>query len=152
LRYCLNRKRDRAPLARLLAPERHKGWFLVPLQVNNDGQVRDHSRFRDMRHFLDEVVGSFADHAPPDLGLVVKHHPMDRAYTDYAGHIAQLAAKHRLQERLRYLHDPHLPTLLQHARGVVTINSTVGLQSLFHGTPVITLGESVYNVPGIVFG
>lgn len=152
LRYGVNAWRGRAALAHLSAPERHKRWFLVPLQVNNDGQVQHHSRFRDMPHFLDEVVASFAVHAPRDLQLVIKHHPMDRAYTDYTRHIARLAAQHGLQGRLLYLHDQHLPSLLQHARGVVTVNSTVGLQALFHGAPVITLGESVYGIPGMVFG
>ena len=29
------------------------------------------------------------------------------------------------------------------------INSTVGLSSLFHGTPVKTLGRAVYDLPGL---
>ena len=40
--------------------------------------------------------------------------------------------------------------MLRNAAGVVTINSTVGLSALFHDTPVKTLGESVYDVPGVV--
>ena len=52
--------------------------------------------------------------------------------------------------RVHYVHDLHLPSLLQAARGVVTINSTVGLQSLFHGTPVVALGEAIYAIDGMV--
>lgn len=152
LRYALHAVQERNSLARLVLPERHKRWFLVPLQVSADSQVQDHSKFRDMEHFLDEVVASFAAHAPPDAHLVVKHHPMDRAYSDYARHIRQLAGAFGLERRLHYLHDQHLPTLLHHTRGVVTVNSTVGLQALFHATPVITLGDSVYQIPGLVFG
>jgi capsular polysaccharide export protein len=33
---------------------------------------------------------------------------------------------------------------------VVTVNSTTGLQALFHGTPLITLGQCFYAVPGMV--
>jgi capsule polysaccharide modification protein KpsS len=33
---------------------------------------------------------------------------------------------------------------------VVTINSTTGLQSLYHGTPVVTLGDCFYAVKGMV--
>jgi hypothetical protein len=33
---------------------------------------------------------------------------------------------------------------------MVTINSTTGLQALHHGKPVITLGECVYAVEGLV--
>src|SRR5690606_15125615 len=52
---------------------------------------------------------------------------------------------------LYYVHDLHLPTLLDHARGTVVINSTVGLSSLVHNTPVITLGDPIYNLPGLAF-
>ncbi len=151
LRYALHAVQERNALAMLVLPQRHKRWFLVPLQVSADSQVQDHSKFRDMEHFLDEVVASFAAHAPPDAHLVVKHHPMDRAYTNYARHIRQLRRAFGLEQRLHYLHDQHLPTLLHHTRGVVTVNSTVGLQALFHATPVITLGDSVYQIPGLVF-
>lgn len=144
--------REREQLAQLTSAAWSQRCFVVPLQVRGDSQVTDHSRFTGMEHFLDEVVASFAAHAPADAALVVKHHPMDRAYTDYHAHIAALRRRHGLgAERLRYLHDQHLPTLLQHARGVVTINSTVGLQALHHGVPTITLGESVYQVPGLVY-
>ena len=143
---------ERGELAFLTDEARSRRWFLLPLQVRGDSQVKDHSRFKGMEHLLDEVVASFAQHAPADALLVVKHHPMDRAYTNYRAHIRALASQHGLEERIRYLHDQHLPTLLAHTRGVVTINSTVGLQALYHGTPVITLGESVYQIPGLVYG
>lgn len=149
-RHQVYRWLERGCLEELCRPEESRRWFLVPLQVHGDSQVRDHSRFEGMADFLEEVVASFAAHAPADARLVVKHHPMDRAYTDYRALIAGLRTRHALGDRLVYLHDQHLPTLLLHARGVVTINSTVGLQSLFHRTPVITLGESVYQIPGLV--
>ena len=142
---------ERGELERLCSAEHSKRWFLVPLQVHNDSQVRDHSRFASMEAFLEEVVASFKQHAPADALLAVKHHPMDRAYTHYAPLLRRLASEHGLGARLRYLHDQHLPTLLHHARGVITINSTVGLQALYHHVPVITLAASVYQIPGLVF-
>jgi capsular polysaccharide export protein len=142
---------ERGELERLCGGAHSKRWFLVPLQVHNDSQVRDHSRFESVEHFLEEVVASFKQHAPADALLAVKHHPMDRAYTHYAPLLRRLAREHGLVGRLRYLHDQHLPTLLHHARGVVTINSTVGLQALYHQVPVMTLGDSVYRIPGLVF-
>jgi capsule polysaccharide modification protein KpsS len=129
----------------------HRRWFLVPLQVHNDSQVLDHSRFASVASFIEEVVASFAEHAPPGSCLVIKHHPMDRAYTDYTRLLRDLRARHQLGKRLVYLHDQHLPSLLRQAAGVVTINSTVGLQALHHGTPVKTLADSVYQVPGLVY-
>lgn len=32
---------------------------------------------------------------------------------------------------------------------MVTVNSSAGLQGLFHGCPVKTLGIAVYNIPGL---
>ncbi|WP_119153275.1 capsule biosynthesis protein [Caldimonas tepidiphila] len=125
-------------------------WFLVPLQVHNDSQVTHHSPFGRVENFIEQVLASFAAHAPQDTLLVIKHHPMDRAYRDYGRLIARAADALGIGARVRYLHDAHLPTLLQHARGVVTINSTVGLQALYHRCPVVTLGEAFYAVRGLV--
>ncbi|MEW5838784.1 MAG: capsular biosynthesis protein [Pseudomonadota bacterium] len=129
----------------------HKKYFLVPLQVHIDSQVKYQSRFESVGDFIVEIVESFARHAPVDNRLVIKHHPMDRGYTDYARLVKSLAEKWALGDRLIYVHDTHLPSLLKHARGVVTINSTVGLSAFYHQTPVKLLGKAVYDVPGLVY-
>jgi capsular polysaccharide export protein len=134
----------------LSAPEQHKRFFLVPLQVYNDSQIRRHSRYKDMAAFIREVLSSFAGHGPAEQLLVFKHHPLDRPYNDYTHLIAREAAALGIAERVRYIHDQHLPTLLKHATGVVTVNSTTGLQALYHGTPVIPLGECMYAIEGLV--
>ena len=41
--------------------------------------------------------------------------------------------------------------LLDGARGVVTVNSTVGLWALRAGRPVITLGDAIYDIDGLTF-
>ena len=151
-RHLAYRFTERGLHARLTSPELSKRWFLVPLQVQADSQVTHHSRFARIEDFITEVLASFAAHAPTDAGLVIKHHPMDRAYSDYRGLIQRASEQLGIAHRVVYLHDQHLPTLLDHTRGVVTINSTVGLQALHHHAPVITLGESVYSIPGLVHG
>lgn len=152
LRHLHYRVREHGLQARLTSPDLSKRWFLVPLQVQSDSQVIHHSPYETIETFLDEVMVSFAAHAPADTGLVIKHHPMDRAYSDYRQHIRRAAARLKIAHRVVYLHDQHLPTLLDHTRGVVTINSTVGLQALHHHAPVMALGESVYSIPGLVHG
>jgi capsular polysaccharide export protein len=124
-------------------------YFLVVLQVASDAQVAVHSPYETISDFIVDTVRSFAQHAPKDAVLLVKHHPLDRGYSDYSQLIDQLLHAHGLKDRLRYIHDQHLPTLLKHALGVVTINSTVGLSALFHGTPVVTMGKAVYNMQGL---
>ena len=123
-------------------------YFFVPLQVHNDFQI-SHSPYKDVKEFIEETVASFANHAPQNTILVFKHHPMDRPYRNYNKYLQRLSAKYQLTGRLFYLHDQHLPTLLQNAMGTIVINSTVGLSSLFHGVPVLARGTAVYNISGL---
>jgi capsule polysaccharide modification protein KpsS len=126
----------------------HKQYYFVPLQVHADAQLQ-HSEFGSMEEFMEEVVSSFATHAPAETHLVLKHHPHDRAYRDYTIFIDELAQKYACQGRLIYVHDVHLPGLLKSALGSITMNSTVGTSSLYHHTPVKVLGRAIYDMPGL---
>lgn len=141
--------RREASLLERFAGELSGRYFLCALQVHCDFQLV-HSPYHDVTEFLDEVVAEFAAHADTRASLVIKHHPMDRPFRDYGERTRHLAAKHDLEGRLFYVHDLHLPTLLKHARGCITINSTTALQSLHHGTPVKALGQAIYDMPGLV--
>ena len=124
-------------------------YFLVPLQVHADYQILEHSPFHTVDEMIDLVVRSFAAHAPADTLLVLKHHPMDRGNRDYGQLLGALSSELGIEQRLVSVHDLHLPTLLRHARGVVTVNSTVGLSALHHGVPVNLLGDAIYAIPGL---
>jgi capsule polysaccharide modification protein KpsS len=126
-------------------------YYLVPLQVHNDAQIRAWSNVPSAAAFIRRVISSFAKHAPSDSHLVIKHHPLDRGYSDYTGIIDKLARKYDCRERISYIHDLHLPTLLSHAKGTVLLNSTVGLSSILHGTPVKTLGHAIYALEGLTY-
>ncbi|MFT4241869.1 MAG: capsular biosynthesis protein [Acidovorax sp.] len=145
-------------LQKRLTTELSGRYFLVPLQVFNDSQVDVHSQYEDVPQFIAEIIKSFAQTATArgkasETGdwLVFKHHPMDRGYVSYTDLIARLAKAHGVGPRVLYIHDQHLPTLLNHAKGVVVINSTVGLSALQHGTPTLACGSSIYDVPGLTF-
>ncbi|MCX8018004.1 MAG: capsular biosynthesis protein [Rhodocyclaceae bacterium] len=125
--------------------------FVLPLQVHNDSQLRVHSKHGDLHQLLREVLQSFARHAPPSAALVVKHHPMDRAYRDYTRFVRSLAADLGVAQRVWVAHDEHLPTLLERSHGCITVNSTVGLQALCQGLAVQTLGRAIYDQPGLTY-
>ncbi len=125
-------------------------YFLVPLQVHNDSQVTIHSSFKTVENFIDCVIQSFARNAR-DGYLILKHHPRDRGYKDYGRLIKRLTKKYNIDGRVLYIHDAHLPTLIDNSIGVVVINSSVGMQALEHGKPVKTIGRSIYNKPLITF-
>lgn len=143
-------RREKAVLPRLLNQWRGR-YFVVPLQVHNDTQVQVHSPYAEVDTFVEQVMRSFALYAPRDTALVIKHHPMDRGYRDYTRHIARLANRLGLEGRCFYIHDQHLPTLLDHARGAVVINSTVGLQALRHNVALKVMGEAIYDMPDLTW-
>ncbi len=126
-------------------------YFLVPLQVAGDSQLLHHSDYGDggVKKFIAEVMQSFSEHAPEETLLVFKHHPRDRGYTDYTALIRRLATRLKIRERVLYIHDQRLPPLLDGARGVVVINSTVGLSGIVHNRPVKVCGRSIYDMPGL---
>jgi len=126
-----------------------KNYFFVPLQTYNDFQVRIHSDFESMEGFIKTVMESFAKNAPKDVFLVIKHHPMDRGRKDYKKYIHTLAEKYNIKKRVIVIYDLHLPTLLKYTKGTVTINSTVGLQAMYHNSPVKVLGEAIYDIDGL---
>lgn len=134
-----------------LTTELSKKYFLAPLQVHHDAQIRVHSEFASVQEFIVQVVESFVRFAPPDTFLVIKHHPLDRGHRDYTALLRSLSAEHELGPRLIYVHDLNLPSLLDHARGVVVINSTVGLSALLHKAPLMVCGDAIYKIKGLVF-
>ena len=128
-----------------------ENFYLVPLQVHNDFQVRVHSRFYSIEDFIRYVMRSFADNAPSSAMLVIKHHPLDRGYRDYGRLIQTESELLGIAGRVMSIHDQHLPTLLEHAAGVVVINSTVGLSAVHHDTLVKVCGHAIYDMQGLTY-
>ena len=147
VRRALHTLRDRE-LGKRLQGQAMPPYFFVPLQVHLDSQL-GHSPYATVNQFIREVVSAFARHAPSDHVLLLKLHPMDRPYSDYSADIEALRLEHSLGERLLYADVINLPAALRGARGTIVINSTVGLSSLTHGTPVKCLGRAVYDLPGL---
>lgn len=127
-------------------------FWLVPLQLGSDAQIRHHSPFNSMRHMLEVTMDSFARMCRPDAVLVIKNHPLDTGQDEHARVITQIRDRIGLKkERVLYLETGPLPALLNHARGVVTVNSTVGGSALVHGRPLIALGNAIYDMPGLTY-
>lgn len=139
---------ERGLLTKIL--DQHKdNYYFVPLQTYNDFQIKEHSNFSSIEEFIELCMHSFAKFAPVYTQLVIKHHPMDRGRKNYTKYINKLAEKLDIKEKVITVHDLHLPSCLKNAIGTITINSTVGISSLYHLTPTITLGNAIYDVDGL---
>lgn len=125
-------------------------FYLFPLQVATDSQIRVHSDYESMKDCLQEVLASFAQHAPSDSKLIVKHHPMDRGFISYRATIKRFIQKQpELNNRILYVRDVSLPVLMRQAMGMVTINSTSALSALLHHLPTKVLGRANYDFEGL---
>lgn len=125
------------------------GFFVLPIQMDNDSQILCHSELGGMMHAIRLVVGSFARHAPADAMLAVKEHPLDNGIIDWRGVTRAAARDAGIPDRVVSIEDCDLQHLLDHARGMVTINSTSATFALATGVPVIALGRAVYDLPGL---
>jgi len=140
-------RRDAKTIEQLLAQK--TPFYILPLQLDSDSQIQTHSPFDSMVDVITTTLNSFAEHAPKDSLLVIKNHPLDTGFVDFKKLIQQLEHALGIVGRTRYLESGHLPTLLDHCQGVITINSTVGTSALFHKCRTLALADPIYNIPGL---
>jgi capsular polysaccharide export protein len=152
-RRLIGKKRARARSDEALDILRADGrpYFVFPLQLDCDYQIRTHSSFSGMKAAIDHILGSFAQNAPSDTVLVVKAHPLENGLHNWRRVTLDASAALNLGNRLIFLEEADIGSLVRHATGLVTINSTTGTLALANGVPVITLGEAVYNIPRVTY-
>jgi capsular polysaccharide export protein len=131
--------------------ENDSRFYVHPLQLAYDFQLRAYSNYPDQGDSIREVVTSFATNAPQDTHLIIKVHPMDTGLRDWRKLIRKIAATLSVTDRVHYLEGGNLDQLCETALGMVTINSTSGLRALQLGCPVKTLGQAIFDVPGLTF-
>ena len=141
------RRRSNATFDQLKADGRP--YFVFPLQLDCDYQIRVHSQFQGMQDAIETVLGSFAHNAPADALLVVKGHPLDNGLINWEKRTLAAAAKFGISDRLLFLESVDIDSLVCNALGLVTVNSTTGTLSLRCGVPTIVLGDAVYDMPRI---
>ena len=149
-------------------------YFLFPLQLDADSQVRLHSPFSGMREAIGEIIASFARWADPELHLLVKDHPLDNGLIDYRSFVRSFARACGVEKRVHFLDIGLLDSvprdiarffrvekyfhfkkhneaaeMIERSQGVVVLNSTIGLAALQQGKPVYCVGRSIYAMPGL---
>lgn len=136
---------------KLITKKFGKKFYLFPLQIKDDAQIKFHYPKGSIKKSLETVIRSFSQRAPGSTALIIKHHPMDRGHTNYNKTIKELSKKFGVTDRVFYVDDLPNPVLLRNSQGLVTINSTMGLSGILHRRKVITLGKCFYNIEGLTF-
>jgi capsular polysaccharide export protein len=126
-------------------------FYVLPLQLGSDAQIRDHSRFNDMLEVIEFVMRSFALHGPMNAQLVIKNHPLDIGLINYPKIINEYVHRFELSGRVHFIETGNLTTLLSNAQGTITVNSTTGSESLRLNCPTMSLSDPIYNLPGLTF-
>jgi capsular polysaccharide export protein len=143
----LIRNRDRAKAAEISTAG--TPYYLFPLQLNHDAQIRSHSRFEHMGEAIYYVLKSFSKSAPKECKIVIKNHPLDPGLMNYKRVIRSCEGEFDIYDRVEYLEDGDLHALVSNSIGVVTVNSTVGSLSLECGVPTFCIADPIYNLPGL---
>ena len=115
-------------------------YVFVAFQVPSDMQVTRHSPWiTDMATFYAEMQAAAERH--PALHFVIKEHPSFPLSVQ--GHLPP-------HPRVTFANANVTRDLIAHAVGVVTLNSTVGLEAVLLDRPAIILGDACYDIPGLV--
>jgi capsular polysaccharide export protein len=135
---CLNRDIPSTP------GELPDKYVFIPFQVAKDSQLLLYSPLvgNDMGLFLQHCRTALQAVAA-NYRIVVKLHPADVGDIDYSGLMKRYPD-------VIFLKDYPSNELIKSASLVITINSTVGVEALIFGKPVVTLGNNFYNVPEVV--
>jgi capsular polysaccharide export protein len=120
-----------------------KDYIFVPFQVHDDSQVILNSpHINHMGQLVDQVYQATRN---SNTAIIFKEHPADEGRVDYTDLYNKYSS-----EKMIFLRDGDTSELITNSKLVITINSTVGIEALERGKPVITLGNAYYNIEGIV--
>jgi hypothetical protein len=136
-------ERARAQAAkRLYQPRSTRPFIYFPLHVVEDYKIK-----RVIPHCYDQasIIEQVAGALPHGYDLVLKEHPMSIGRNKLS-----LLRRLRRTPNVRIV-PPHTSSheLMQAADAVAVISSTVGLEALLYGRPVLTLGQPFYSGYGI---
>lgn len=110
-------------------------YIFFPMQVSNDSQLLINSSFNN----TEGILYCLNESSNYNYDLVVKPHPVESNTTE----VAQLS---RLKQQYPF-YISYKPTfsILENAKEVITINSTVGLEAMILNKKVRFLGRTFYS-------
>jgi Capsule polysaccharide biosynthesis protein len=117
-------------------------FVYFPLHVTDDFKVK-----RVIPHCVDQeyLIQQLADSLPQGYDVVLKEHPVSIGRNPLA-----FLRRLRRTPNVRLV-DPHTSSheLIRRSAAVAVISSTVGLEALLYGRPVLTMGQPFYSGYGL---
>lgn len=107
-------------------------YMLLLLQLENDSQILVHSKFKSNQEIIERV-----EKQAEKLGvrLFIKKHPLDTSYYQCGDNVNWVSGD--------------VKQLSQYAKLVITVNSSAAIDVLHTPTPMLLLGDSIYNYPNV---
>ena len=117
---------------------RNRTYLFCPLQVPRDTQVTVFGGWiGNMPEFL-IALNEASRHLPKGMTLRIKEHPSSPI--SFSDQLARFD-----NHRLVLDNQSDTGELIAHSQGVITVNSSVGLEAFLFDKPVITLGQAFYS-------
>lgn len=115
-------------------------YIFIPFQIPSDQQITIHSKWiKTMEEFYSLII-ELADKFP-NKNFVIKEHPSFRQ---------SVIGTRETKQNILFANANNTEELIKNSSLVITLNSTVGIESLLFGKRVITLAEACYNIEGLV--
>lgn len=115
-------------------------YIFVPFQVPSDMQILNLSPWVKSMFDFYEIIYQLAQHFPKEQ-FVIKEHP------SFNLSIRDKVKKH---QNIYFDNMGSTKVLIEKSKFVITVNSTVGIESILLGKKVISLGIACYNIAGLV--
>lgn len=117
-------------------------YVFVPFQTNFDTQIVYHGRWiKNMEHLFN-IIYQVAEEL--QIHFILKEHPSERQM-DYSN----LHEQAKNNPYISFANDINTQELIEKSSAIVTVNSSVGLESLLFNKKVVVLGEAFYNIESI---
>jgi hypothetical protein len=113
-------------------------FILVPVQIPRDYTIKHHSPIT-VKYFIDSIQAWAVETMNH---VCFKMHPCNAMDCDLHQAIDEAAEKSHFIHKV----EGNIHELIKRAEGVFVINSGTGFEALVHGKPVVTFGQSDYNL------
>lgn len=131
-----------AKISKKSAPPLSESFLFVPLQVPNDSQLRIYGgAFRTVESFVKAIIEA-GKNLPIGWHVRIKEHPTSKQSISHLFD-SEISAPVFL--------DNSTDTFEQVAasEGVLTVNSSVGLEAMFYDKPVVAAGQCFWAIEGV---